>query len=63
MKKTFCVSYSYWGAIEVEAESEDEAMDLVSDMDDDELTANAEFGFNSVIEYDEDGNTVKERII
>jgi len=63
MKKTFCVSYHYYGAIEVEAENEDEAMDIVGDMDDDELTANAEFEFTAVNEYDEDGNLVKEHIM
>jgi hypothetical protein len=45
MKKTYLVSYTFGARLPVEAESEDEAEELVEDMETEELMDRASDGF------------------
>ena len=63
MQKLFTVCYSFSGAMDVWAENEDEAKELVMDEPESELIANAEGSCTAVIERDENGNLVYEHIL
>jgi len=63
MKKLFTVCYTFSGAMDVEAENEDEAIEMVMDEPESELIANAEAECTAVIERDDDGHIVHEHLM